>query len=59
MVTIQIHFVDQIHFYDNTESFYVKIYEGRSICNENSPVYPKVLYVHASKLLLLKGLFLG
>ena len=23
-------------------------YEGRSICNENSPVYPKVLYLHAS-----------
>ena len=21
-------------------------YEGRSICNENSPVYPKVLYLH-------------
>ena len=23
-------------------------YEGRSICNENSPVYPKVLYLHTS-----------
>ena len=23
-------------------------YKGRSICNENSPVYPKVLYVYAS-----------
>ena len=23
------------------------IYEGRSICNENSPVYPKVLHLHA------------
>ena len=21
-------------------------YEGRSICNENSPVYPKVLHLH-------------
>ena len=34
-------------------------YEGRSICNENSPVYPKVLYLHTTQLLLLKGLFLG
>ena len=25
-----------------------QIYEGRSICNENSPVYPKVLYFHTS-----------
>ena len=24
------------------------IYEGRSICNENIPVYPKVLYLHTS-----------
>ena len=24
------------------------IYEGRSICNENSPVYHKVLYLHTS-----------
>ena len=23
-------------------------YEGRSICNENSPVYTKVLYLHTS-----------
>ena len=23
-------------------------YEGRSICNENSPVNPKVLYLHTS-----------
>ena len=23
-------------------------YKGRSICNENSPVYPKVLYLHTS-----------
>ena len=23
-------------------------YEGLSICNENSPVYPKVLYEHTS-----------
>ena len=23
-----------------------KFYEGRSICNENSQVYPKVLYLH-------------
>ena len=22
------------------------VYEGRSICNENCPVYPKVLYLH-------------
>ena len=35
------------------------IYEGGSICNENSAVYPKVLYLHTSKLLLLKYLFLG
>ena len=27
---------------------YIYIYEGRSICNENSPVYPKVLYLHTS-----------
>ena len=25
-----------------------KAYEGRSICNENSPVSPKVLYLHNS-----------
>ena len=24
------------------------MYEGRSICNENSPVYPKVLHLHIS-----------
>ena len=24
------------------------LYEGRSICNENSSVYPKVLYLHTS-----------
>ena len=24
------------------------LYEGRSICNENSPVYPKVLYLQTS-----------
>ena len=24
------------------------VYEGRSICNENSPVYPKVLYLQTS-----------
>ena len=24
------------------------IYEGRSICNENSTVNPKVLYLHTS-----------
>ena len=35
------------------------IYEGRSICNENSPVNPNILYLHTSKLLSLKGLFLG
>ena len=34
-------------------------YEGRSICNENSPLYPNVLYLHSSLLLSLKGLFLG
>ena len=27
---------------------YLLSYEGRSICNENSPVYPKVLYLHTS-----------
>ena len=27
-------------------SFLKRTYEGRSICNENSPVYPKVLYLH-------------
>ena len=37
----------------------MSIYEGRSICNENSPVYPKVLYLHTSLLLLSNGLFLG
>ena len=32
------------------EEIYAKIYiyEGRSICNENSPIYPKVLYLHTS-----------
>ena len=35
------------------------LYEGRSICNENSPVNPKVLYLHTSQLLLFKPLFLG
>ena len=34
-------------------------YEGRSICNENSKVYSKVLYLLTSKLLSLKGMFLG
>ena len=24
------------------------LYEGRSICYENSPVYPKILYLHTS-----------
>ena len=24
------------------------MYEGRSICNENNPVHPKVLYLHTS-----------
>ena len=24
------------------------VYEGRSICNENSPVFPKVLYLQTS-----------
>ena len=28
--------------------FYSKVYEGGSICNENSPVYPEVLYLHTS-----------
>ena len=28
--------------------YYWQVYEGRSICNENSPVYPKVLYLHIS-----------
>ena len=36
-----------------------EIYEGGSICNENSPVYPKVLYLHTLLLLFLKYLFLG
>ena len=26
--------------------FQETLYEGRSICNENSPVYPKVLNLH-------------
>ena len=34
-------------------------YEGRSICNENRPINPKVLYVHTSRLITLKDLFLG
>ena len=28
--------------------YFSAFYEGRSICNENSPVYPKVLYLHTS-----------
>ena len=34
-------------------------YEGRSICNENSPVYPKVLHLHTLWLFSLKCMFLG
>ena len=30
------------------QGFFADIYEGRSICDENSPVYPKVLYLHFS-----------
>ena len=29
-------------------SWFLNTYEGRSICNENSPVNPKVLYLHTS-----------
>ena len=36
-------FLTFVHSY-----FVLLLYEGRSICNENSLVYPKVLYVHPS-----------
>ena len=41
------------YMYGNTQQKLKKsskntTYEGRSICNENSPVYPKVLYLHTS-----------
>ena len=31
------------YFYQTNNVFKAGYYEGRSICNENSPVYPKVL----------------
>ena len=37
--------MSEICFSSNECSFLIYIeYEGRSICNENSPVYSKVLY---------------
>ena len=31
----------------NVSMFLRHWYEGRSICNENSPVYSNILYLHA------------
>ena len=35
----------RVCFIRNHNFFLSSLYEGRSICNENSPVYPKFLYI--------------
>ena len=48
IVDIHVARVRFLYLYDTNNNIQKSTYKGRSICNENSRLYPKVLYLHNS-----------